>query len=259
MNELNPNQINEVISELLSDIENKENQPPQPAEPQITEPKQTESQPTEPQKTTEPQETKPTQNEIQVDMKQMNKLFSGLIKSFIPKELKENNDVKKMFDVFFPVEENEKEPLDESLLDKESGKDEESCDELNEESSCDELNEESSEDELNEESSEEELNECDEEENKNHDCMDFEYKEEDKYIYVVSKNNEQRGYASSFKKAERYMNHLYQDTVRRQCNSFLKTERSIGHIVLYERKAFTLFPFQDTLLSVFTIKMVPKV
>ena len=42
-------------------------------------------------------------------------------------------------------------------------------------------------------------------------------------------------------------------------NSFLRTERTYSSIYVYERYAFSFNPFQDSLSTVFSIMMVPRV
>ena len=270
---MNSNQISDMVEELLSEIKNKvkvvETE-------QVTEQTSAETPVTESElASTESVEVKTESVESrsipkQVDMTQMNKLFSGLIKSFIPSELKENQDVKKMFDLFFPVEEKEstlaqdvpKENVDgdEENVDGDDENvdgDEEDGEEDGESASAsdDDESESASDESPTKAESESECNCVDE-----CDCIErTRESEETKYVYVISQDQQALGYTKSYKKAERFMESLYQSLLQKNCDLFLRTDRSIGWIRVYERKTYALFPFQDTVVSVFTIQMIPKV
>ena len=245
----------------------------------------------------------------------MTDLFSGLFKSFLPDEMKNNKDVDKLFSMFLPKQaaasgtasvtgeqvENivnmlfgKEEPAHAQpaapaqtesaspvnatcdVCEKESGMcscvcevdrcDEDDDEETEDECDCEECGDDeddSDEDECDDEDCEEcgDEDECDDE-----DCEECGAEEARELtsgtkdaVFVITHDDEIKGYATSYEKAERAITRLHKEFASHHTTSFLRTKRTVGCLVVYERKMYTLlFPFSDEVAAVFRITMVPK-
>jgi hypothetical protein len=272
MSQAEDKMINELVTELLDEVKTSENKEPTP---ERAEQKQSESSsgttpsiPTESSGSAMPQ----------IDLSQANKLFSGLIKSFIPPELKKNKDVQKMFDMFFadtnskketkPTVNEEKKDLQEDVqdddIDVDNGDgDGDDDDDEDEEEDVDEEedgeNEEEVEDEEDVEDEQDNVEDCECDcNNCEIDCDSCVY-ESVKYAFVIMWDDKPIAFTKTFTSAQKYMNKLYRNLVMKHANVFTKTVRELGSIRVFERKVYTLFPFQDTLMAHFSIKQIPNV
>lgn len=270
MSQTEDKMINELVTELLDEVktENKE-----PVEETQTQPNSVDSE------KKESQETNPFASTMgngmpKIDLSQANKLFSGLIKSFIPPELKKNKDVQKMFDMFFkddkPKKEDAQEKLEKNQVvndiededheedSQENDVEDEDVQENNEEDT-DDVDEDEDTEDIDEDESQDNVKENEEEsQDEDCDCDNCEY-ESVKYAFVIMRDDKPIAYTKKFTNAQKYMNKLYRNLLIKYANVFTKTVRELGSIRVYERKVYTLFPFQDTLMAHFSIKQVPNV
>ena len=237
----------------------------------------------------------------------MTDLFSGLFKSFLPDEMKNNKDVDKLFDMFLPkqgasttaataassITGDQVENIVSMLFGKETVAHAvpaapvatpvritcDTCKKESPECTCvcdnecsDEESDEESEEELEQESDESEKIgcECTEEEDDEDDEDDDEETETEVNevyepsftkgtVFVVTHDDEIKGYTKSYHDAERVITRLHRDFVSQRTTSFLRTKRTVGSLVVYERKMYTLLPFSDEIVAVFSMTMVPKV
>jgi hypothetical protein len=222
----------------------------------------------------------------EIDMSQANKLFSGLIKSFIPPELKKNKDVQKMFDMFFSDPNSKKETtvkdkdaqenVKEENEDVEDDQEEDIEDIEDEQVENDDVEDEQEEvedeqegdDEEDEQEGDDEEEQVEDEQDSECDCdcnnceidnCDSCVYESVKYAFVIMWDDKPIAYTKKFTNAQKYMNKLYRNLLMKHANVFTKTVRELGSIRVYERKVYTLFPFQDTLMAHFSIKQIPNV
>ncbi len=259
--------INELVTELLDEVKT-ENKEPVPNTTQ-TEPNSVDSE------KKESQETNPFASAMgngmpKIDLSQANKLFSGLIKSFIPPELKKNKDVQKMFDMFFKDDKTKKEDVQDKLENEDVQKDDEDVEDVQEEDTEDvedvdtadieneDTEDEDVQDEDTEDESQDNVQENEDSQDEDCDCDNCEY-ESVKYAFVIMRDDKPIAYTKKFKYAQKYMNKLYRNLIIKHADVFTKTVHELGSIRVYERKVYTLFPFQDTLMAHFSIKQVPNV
>jgi len=273
MSQAEDKMINELVTELLDEVKTSDKEPIQEQKKSESSSGTTPSIPTESSGGTTPSAMPP------IDLSQANKLFSGLIKSFIPPELKKNKDVQKMFDMFFAdtntkkdtkntVTEEKKDLQDDDVQDEneedveDGNEDVEDVDDEQDVDTVEDVYGENAKDnvEKDEENAEDNEDDCDCDCNncEMDNCDDCVY-ESKKYAFVIMWDDKPIAFTKTFTNAQKYMNKLYRNLVMKHANVFTKTVRELGSIRVYERKVYTLFPFQDTLMAHFSIKQIPNV
>jgi hypothetical protein len=206
--------------------------------------------------------------------KMINGLFSNLVDSFIPPELKQNKDLNKMMSLimtsFAPNQNKPKD--DETKTESNSQVKEKKSDKFDEKEQSDKSEQTDDSDDQSDESvcsddsdDQNEGSESDDqtEESDVTDQSDF-YDEtevdtelnEDESVYVVLHNNMPLGYAHTYNKAKNYMVYLYNKYMFSNKQSFLRTVRKSSSNTVYEREPFTIFPYNDKIATTFCITTV---
>jgi hypothetical protein len=210
----------------------------------------------------EKKDVKEKKSEVKVP-NDLNQLFSGLIKNFIPPELKNNKEVDQMLNLMFSAfspnqdvkKDEPKEPLQES---KEEVEDEEDQDLEDEEDQDLEDDENENENGDEDEDEEDDGNEEEEVEDSNEEDEDEENVQSENLLYLVKQNDHYVGYTSSYKKAMSSVKELYRQFRFHNEDRYLRVVRSCGSIKIYERQPFSLFPFQEQFVCEMKIEVVPS-
>jgi flagellar biosynthesis GTPase FlhF len=171
------------------------------------------------------------------------------------KELEEEfKDDKGIPSISIPSDEKENDEEDENEED-ENEEDENEEDENDENSEEEEEDSEYEEDE-NEEDENDENSEEEEEDSEYEEEEDSEYEEEDKEDvfwdtyedtcqFVVSLNHEPIGYFDNFRRAQSHIQMLYNQFINTHSNLFLRTERSMGKIKVYQKTPYMWFVYSE--------------
>lgn len=197
--------------------------------------------------------------------KLMSGLFSELITTFIPPEVKNNKNLKmnKMMKLLlssFEQSKNKNEQADNVVSEKEvqSDEDEPSEKEVQSDEEVEQSDEEdgSSDEEVQ---SDEEDGSYDEEVQSDEDGSSEEVQlnnEEtnENTIFIILQNGNAIGYTTSFSTAEKKSILLYKQFIFENTTRYLRTEKSLGRITVYERNPHLLLPFLEN--SVFELSIV---
>ena len=243
MSGLSEEEINKMVNEL---VHNKES---------VSSEEKTESTTSTEQK----QESNATNQDLN---KLMSGLFSELITTFIPPEVKNNKNLKmnkmmKMLLSSFEQQSKNKE-TDTSDENKSGNEENQPTEENDSQSDTDQSVEEDQPDE--DVQSEEELSQSDEDESSQSDDDDEEEENNqsdeditDPSIYVVLQNGTAIGYTTSFSTAEKKSIQLYKQFIFKNTTRYLRTEKSLGQITVYERNPHLLLPFLENMVFELTI------
>jgi hypothetical protein len=77
-------------------------------------------------------------------------------------------------------------------------------------------------------------------------------------LFVILQNGEPLYYTYYLNDAKRALRQLHKEYIRNHKNSFLSTKHEFGKKFIYERNAFSLFPFQDRLVCTLSIISIPE-
>jgi hypothetical protein len=237
MSGLSEEEINKMVNELVHDKES------------VSTEEKSESTTSTEQK----QESNTADKELK---KLMSGLFSELITTFIPPEVKNNKNFKmnKMMNMLLSSFEQSKnketdttdknkseenQPLEENAS--QSDTDQSVDEDQPEEDTQSEEDSSQSDDDEEEETSQ---SDNDEEENTQSDDEDV----TEPSIYVVLQNGTAIGYTSSFSTAEKISIQLYKQFIFKNTTRYLRTEKSLGQITVYERNPHLLLPFLENIV-----------
>ena len=194
----------------------------------------------------------------------MNDMLNMLFQQDLPTK-KQSLDVKQPEDKFEDAKEDVKDEDEDENNDEDEDEDEDEEDEEQEEQELDEDEdeEEEQEQELDEddedEEEEQELDEDEEEEEEEEEDEDEDEEEVDHLVYVLFQDDIPLMYSFDLKEVRKSMNYNTKLYLSNQRNSFLRTEKTYASVRIYERYAFSFYPFQDSLSTVFSIVMVPRI
>ena len=248
--------VNELVNEQQQSTDNKSTEPETKSTEETRKNVYTDSKPIG---TREPVDV--TQNEQLVN-NAINSLFKNLFKTMIPTELQKNKDISTVFTSIFNVSKNkgkkennkESEPVEESS----EVEDEESeSSEVDDEEDSDVEDETNGEDDVSgeDETSESEDNsEVDDEESD----VDEETRDNSSDLFIILQNGEPLYYTYYLTDAKRALKELHKQFIRSNPNSFLSTKHEFCKKFVYERNAFSLFPFQDRLVCTLSIISIPE-
>jgi hypothetical protein len=236
MSGLSEEEINKMVNEL---VHNKES---------VSTEEKTESIDTTEEK--QKQESIATNQELN---KLMSGLFSELITTFIPPEVKNNKNFKmnKMMNMLLSTFEQSKNK-ETNTTDKDNSEenDSQSDNPSSEEEQPDEDTQSEEETSQSDDDDEEETSQSDNDEEENTETEDV----TEPFIYVVLQNGTAIGYTSSFSTAEKKSIQLYKQFIFKNTTRYLRTEKSLGQITVYERNPHLLLPFLEN--NVFELSIV---
>lgn len=243
MSGLSEEEINKMVNEL---VQNKES---------VSSEEKTESTTSTEQK----QESNATNQELN---KLMSGLFSELITTFIPPEVKNNKNFKmnKMMKMLLSsFEQSKNKETDASDENKSCNDENQPSEEEFSQSDTDQSEDQPVEDVQ----SEEESSESDDEDVNQSDTDqydDLESSEDDQSedvtepsIFVILQNGTAIGYTTSFSTAEKKSIQFYKQFIFKNTTRYLRTEKSLGQITVYERNPHLLLPFLENIVFELTI------
>lgn len=243
MSGLSEEEINKMVNEL---VQNKES---------VSSEEKTESTTSTEQK----QESNATNQDLN---KLMSGLFSELITTFIPPEVKNNKNLKmnKMMKMLLSsFEQSKNKETDTSDENKSGNEENQSSEENASQSDVDQSEEQPVEDVQSEEESsqsdDEDVNQSDTDQ-----YDDLESSEDDQSedvtepsIFVILQNGTAIGYTTSFSTAEKKSIQFYKQFIFKNTTRYLRTEKSLGQITVYERNPHLLLPFLENIVFELTI------
>ena len=241
MSGLSEEDINKMVNEL---VQNKES---------VSAEEKTES--------TTSTEQKQDSNATNQDLnKLMSGLFSELITSFIPPEVKNNKNLKmnKMMKMLLSSFEQSKNKETDTSDENKSGNEENQPTEENANHSDEDQSEEEQPDEdvqseeepSQSEDEDESEDESDESDDEDANQSDTDQSEDDveSSIFVILQNGTAIGYTTSFSTAEKKSIQFYKQFIFKNTTRYLRTEKSLGQITVYERNPHLLLPFLENIV-----------